>query len=505
MANPSIFAAFERMWQHIVLALGGKADKTDIAQSDMNQNDESAPDYVKNKTHWVEENVNIELCDHDALEITDECVDVDITEPFIIGQSYTIIVNGTTYNLTARYYPIWQCFMIGNDLYYDVGESDGIDSDVPFCIAWYWPDDTGVELYAPIGTYSINISTIRNIYHKLDEGFLPTTIVGRQVSEDGAEIFNDYYKNRATGYMSHAEGETTTASGAWSHAEGNYTFANGNMSHTEGYGTIAEKQTSHAEGHETYAYDGSHAEGLSSKALGDTSHTEGNETTAYGDYSHAEGSCKRDYYSCEVTGAAGSVTYNISSWSTNYLKTGRIIWCIDTHTWAKIISVSESESTVTLDQTLDKTNPLDNARIRVLFGGAHGEASHSEGKSTSAHSDYQHVQGKYNVEDFDGKYAHIVGNGTAVNKLSNAHTLDWSGNAWFAGEIKVGGTGQDDTTAKTLATTEYIDNKFSTSNLNTLTVGNATKAGTASSLDATGVAQVKAIKVDDATTADKVA
>jgi hypothetical protein len=26
MANPSIFAAFERMWQHIVLVLSGKAD-----------------------------------------------------------------------------------------------------------------------------------------------------------------------------------------------------------------------------------------------------------------------------------------------------------------------------------------------------------------------------------------------------------------------------------------------------------------------------------------------
>ena len=50
-----------------------------------------------------------------------------------------------------------------------------------------------------------------------------------------------------------------------------------------------------------------------------------------------------------------------------------------------------------------------------------------------------------------------------------------------------------------------LNGKVNTSDLNTLTVGNATKAGTASGLDATGVAQVKAIKVDDATTADKVA
>lgn len=32
-------------------------------------------------------------------------------------------------------------------------------------------------------------------------------------------------------------------------------------------------------------------------------------------------------------------------------------------------------------------------------------------------------------------YAHIVGNGT-VSKPSNAHTLDWDGNAWFAGYVE---------------------------------------------------------------------
>lgn len=50
-----------------------------------------------------------------------------------------------------------------------------------------------------------------------------------------------------------------------------------------------------------------------------------------------------------------------------------------------------------------------------------------------------------------------------------------------------------------------LGGKVNTSDLNNLTVGNATKAGTASGLDTTGIAQVKAIKVDDATSADKVA
>ena len=79
-------------------------------------------------------------------------------------------------------------------------------------------------------------------------------------------------------------------------------------------------------------------------------------------------------------------------------------------------------------------------------GSASGENSHAEGDGTIASGDYQHAQGKYNVEDTANKYAHIVGNGSGNFNRSNAHTLDWDGNAWFQGGIKVGGTGWDNAT-----------------------------------------------------------
>ena len=44
-----------------------------------------------------------------------------------------------------------------------------------------------------------------------------------------------------------------------------------------------------------------------------------------------------------------------------------------------------------------------------------------------------------------------MGNGEDDNSRSNAHTVDWQGNAWFAGEIKIGGEGQDDPIAKSVA------------------------------------------------------
>lgn len=58
-----------------------------------------------------------------------------------------------------------------------------------------------------------------------------------------------------------------------------------------------------------------------------------------------------------------------------------------------------------------------------------------------------------------GTYAHIVGNGTSDEARSNAHTLDWEGNAWYQGDVYVGstsGTNRDEGSKK-LATEEYVD------------------------------------------------
>lgn len=101
------------------------------------------------------------------------------------------------------------------------------------------------------------------------------------------------------------------------------------------------------------------------------------------------------------------------------------------------------------------------AHAQGAYTEANGDHTQAEGYYTIANGTNQHVQGKFNIADEDDKYAHIVGNGTNSNARSNAHTLDWYGNAWFLGDVKVGATGQDDTAAKTLATTEYVDDVVS--------------------------------------------
>ena len=156
---------------------------------------------------------------------------------------------------------------------------------------------------------------------------------------------------------------------------------------------------SHAEGNNTTAsgiY--SHAEGFFTKASENASHAEGDNTTASGAASHAEG------YATTASGAA---------------------------------SHAEGRETT-----------------------ASGAYSHAEGFSTTASANYQHVEGIYNIDDgANGDKLHIVGNGTS-RKRSNAHTLDKSGNAWYAGDVYVGSTSgtNRDAGSKKLATEAYVDN-----------------------------------------------
>ena len=86
-----------------------------------------------------------------------------------------------------------------------------------------------------------------------------------------------------------------------------------------------------------------------------------------------------------------------------------------------------------------------------------GSYSHADGYQIKASGHFQHVQGKYNIEDTTS--AHIVGNGS-ISVRSNAHTLDWQGNAWFAGDVYTGSTSgtNKDGGSKKLATEEYVNN-----------------------------------------------
>lgn len=80
---------------------------------------------------------------------------------------------------------------------------------------------------------------------------------------------------------------------------------------------------------------------------------------------------------------------------------------------------------------------IGNASHAEGMGEARSAYSHAEGEGTIANCECQHVQGRYNEVDVDGRYAFIIGKGTGHNtqERKNAFTVDWEGNGRFAGSL----------------------------------------------------------------------
>ena len=252
----------------------------------------------------------------------------------------------------------------------------------------------------------------------------------------------------ASGNGSHAEGENTTASGNWSHAEGDQTTASGGSSHAEGYKTEASGHYSHAEGNGTKALGlHSHAEGLSTEASEQAAHAEGTNTKASGMFSHAEGSIT--VASAQFSHAEGSNT-TASGMASHAEGSGTTASDIFSHAEGNSTTASGQFSHAEGNSTTASGvfSHAEGYNTAASGTGAHtegqettakGSHSHAEGLGTKASSSQQHAQGRFNIEDTGDIYAHIVGNGTTNDARSNAHTLDWSGNAWYAGTVECTG------------------------------------------------------------------
>ena len=249
-------------------------------------------------------------------------------------------------------------------------------------------------------------------------------------------------------YAAHSEGRETEAIGNHAHAEGFRTGATGDNAHAEGYATQATNKNTHAEGNGTKASGiGSHAEGFGTAASGDYAHSEGTNTEANGHSSHAEGNGSIAY--TQNSHAEGESTKAGLPFDGIANNDRRGCHAEGVRTVAvRVGSHAEGVDTRAEGQA---------SHAEGQKGYALGKYSHAEGYNTIARGEAQHVAGKYNVEDAEGKYAHILGAGTSAAKRKNIHTIDWDGNVWFAGNIKVGGAGHDDANAATVLTTADIN------------------------------------------------
>lgn len=190
----------------VLSVVDGKWDIKNIPQADWNQNDATAADYIKNRTHWIDSTQRTLIASAEDCEFYDGYSEptIDITSygrGLIIGEPYYVMWDGVEYpNLIAfddDGYPTLGAFE------YDIG------NEYPFSIYTYEEDGTiylgaadngaNEESYHSFSVYENNL-----IYHQLDEKFIPDSIARiDEIPEQKQTDWNqtdetavDYIKNK---------------------------------------------------------------------------------------------------------------------------------------------------------------------------------------------------------------------------------------------------------------------------------------------------------------------
>ena len=249
--------------------------------------------------------------------------------------------------------------------------------------------------------------------------------------------------NKPTADYAFTEGSRTQALNTYSHAEGFYTTSNGKASHTEGYGGFLTAldttvHTIYNSTDKTIIIKGV-VESPYSKDIVD------NYIIAGEAYLSTNGAAQQENKIKQIDEVYGQDARTIvyfeetpSSSITSLAENAQVYLYLIGSLASGIGAHAEGYSTIALGQ---------GAHAEGALTVASGNESHAEGLGTIASYQCQHVEGGYNKP---GSYIHIVGNGVDNDNRSNAYTLDHSGNAWFAGDIKIGGTGYDDSNAKAI-------------------------------------------------------
>ena len=407
MSKAINLSGLKTLLEPLVHLINKKAERPD-----WNENDPSSPDYIENRPFYESINNGV------LFEFTANSTDGIRVSPDDTYAGYS----WSSQDITGLPFPFEVSdFALCEGVEYTVEyESATYDLNAA-CVTGYeqgiWIGNGSIlnSIYGT--TYEDNNLDFCIIYNKNELSmFMMRTICTAQVSISGKQpvihkIDEKYLPESQGGNIGKAgsgedaeifnDYENNTASGDLSHVEGYYSGAYGFASHAEG-------QLSHAVGAR------SHAEGFKNTAEGEASHAEGNGTNATGNQSHAEGL---------ITKASGQASH------------------------------AEGNNTVASSLA---------SHAEGSYTTASSWSSHAEGHCTLAAGIDQHVQGRCNISS--DSLAHIVGNGTynssdsTVTSRSNAHTLDWSGNAWYAGDVYVGSTSgkNKDGGSKKLATEDYV-------------------------------------------------
>lgn len=153
----------------------------DTQQADWSQNDAAAANYVKNRTHWVEDGGEVEVVSNNSLQLNESNgVRINVFEykgdGFAFGQTYIVYWNGVRYECVSRYWSDEDTSVcIGNR---DKAHGKG-DTGEPFLLS-YNDEPNLCYVYAFDGTTQLDltVNTFEKVYHKLPEEYLPESVDG---------------------------------------------------------------------------------------------------------------------------------------------------------------------------------------------------------------------------------------------------------------------------------------------------------------------------------------
>ena len=234
---------------------GSAGTAVDVPKSDWNQNDSTAEDYIKNRTHW-EENTFNEIFNETLTFISPQPTLLlwNASTPYVLPNAditaiYRITIGDYTY--TAQ--PVLgdshnQSYIIRDESHnYNVNLQIQNDNTIIFnqIVIFNTP--------APASNnFLVKIEQGSSTVHQIDSKYLPTPnwlatstdngyIVNKpniiKASGQNAIVMNDVQNNSATGAYSIASGRGTVAIGEFQHVTGTYNQPSPYMLEIVGYGT----------------------------------------------------------------------------------------------------------------------------------------------------------------------------------------------------------------------------------------------------------------------------
>ena len=405
--------------------------------ADWSQNDSSANNYVKNRTHW-EEIKEVVILPEMSVTISDEYAELGILSygKLVAGQVYVVNLNDIKHTCVARSWDDGDSdvSLIGNGTIYG---DDNNGNGEPFSCDSY--DDGTIYLNAAAGVYTISISVVRTTVHKLDSKYLdlPTNLA---TTDDIQEAFDA------------AETAQTTADTALTNAATAQTTANNAQTHSDGVASDLAVEITAREEADATKMDATDPVGTGSFSMNRQ------DGRGVGKYSSVFGNGLVMEHSC------GCVTGKFNSYETTSYKVG----LVQTAGFRvnKTVSVMYSSEYELVDGMFVLVNPKLTTYANLPAGSYYYAGSmvsytwlqkctYNDVGSTYCHVGYEKYELVIDTEAA-GTYAHIVGNGTSNAKRSNAHTLDWDGVGWYAGGLQVGGNAQNDGAKNVLLEGEAI-------------------------------------------------